>query len=89
MGLSGAKYVGFIRAVVGIFMFGIQTFFISKSITYLIRIFIYYNLDSQILDGQVFLAFFPLILTYFTGPIGLSIYWLLRIFYSKKIDMYD
>ena len=39
-------------------MFGIQTFFISKSITYLIRIFIYYNLDSQILDGQVFLAFF-------------------------------
>ena len=36
-----------------------------------------------------FIAFFPLILTYFTGPIGLSIYWLLRIFYSKKIDMYD
>ena len=33
-------------------------FFISKSITYLIIIFIYYNLDSQILDGQVFFAFF-------------------------------
>ena len=41
-------------------MFGIQTFFISKSITYLIRIFIYYNLDSQMLDGQVFLAFLGL-----------------------------
>jgi len=58
MGLNGAKFLSLLRSVIGIFMFGIQTFFISKSITYLIRIFIYYNLDSQILDGQVFLAFF-------------------------------
>ena len=58
MGLSGAKYVGFIRAVVGIFMFGIQTFFISKSIAYLIRIFIYYNFDKQILESELFLSFF-------------------------------
>ena len=58
MGLSGAKYLSLLRSVIGVFMFGIQTFFISKSITYLIRIFIYYKLDSQILDGQVFLAFF-------------------------------
>ena len=57
-GISGAKYIGMLRGIVGLFMFGIQTFFISKSITYLIRIFIYYNLDSQILDSQVFLAFF-------------------------------
>ena len=45
--------------------------------------------DYQKISMPKFLAFFPLILTYFTGPIGLSIYWLLRIFYSKKIDMYD
>ena len=45
--------------------------------------------DYQKINMPKFLAFFPLILTYFTGPIGLSIYWLLRIFFSKKIDMYD
>jgi len=58
MGLSGAKYIGFIRALVGIFMFGVQTFFISKSIAYLIRIFIYYNFDKQILESELFLSFF-------------------------------
>ena len=30
-----------------------------------------------------------LILTYFCGPIGLVFYWLFRIFYSKKIDLYE
>ena len=58
MGLSGAKYIGFIRALVGIFMFGVQTFFISKSISYLIRILIYYNFDKQILESELFLSFF-------------------------------
>ena len=32
MGISGAKYFGLIRCLVGIFMFGIQTFFISKAL---------------------------------------------------------
>ena len=36
-----------------------------------------------------FLAFIPIVLTYFLGPIGLFIYWLIRIFFSKKIDLYD
>ena len=58
MGLSGAKYIGLIRAIVGVFMFGIQTFFISKSVAYLIRIFIYYNFDKQILENELFLSFF-------------------------------
>ena len=58
MGLSGARYIGLIRAIVGVFMFGIQTFFISKSIAYLIRIFIYYNFDKQILQSELFLSFF-------------------------------
>jgi len=35
------------------------------------------------------LAFFPLILTYFIGPLGLFIYWIIRIFFSKRIDLYD
>ena len=30
-----------------------------------------------------------LITTYFTGPLGLVLYWLIRIFYSKKINYYD
>ena len=30
-----------------------------------------------------------LILTYFTGPIGLVIYWLIRIFFAKKISFND
>jgi len=31
----------------------------------------------------------PLILTYLIGPLGLLIYWLIRIFYSKNISLYD
>ena len=30
-----------------------------------------------------------LILIYFFGPIGLVIYWFVRIFYSKKLNLYD
>ena len=36
-----------------------------------------------------FLVFFPLLLTYFIGPLGIFVYWLFRIFYSKKIDLYE
>jgi len=35
-----------------------------------------------------FLAFFPLVLTYFIGPLGLFLYWIIRIFFNKKIDLY-
>ena len=31
----------------------------------------------------------PLILIYFTGPIGLVLYWLFRIFYSRKLGFHD
>ena len=34
-------------------------------------------------------TFFPLILIYFSGPIGLVLYWFFRIFYSKKIALHD
>ena len=35
------------------------------------------------------LIFVPLILIYFTGPIGLVLYWLIRTFYSKKLGFHD
>ena len=35
------------------------------------------------------LAFITIVLTYFIGPIGLVIYWLIRIFFAKKIALYD
>ncbi|MAH74725.1 MAG: hypothetical protein CBD57_04875 [Candidatus Pelagibacter sp. TMED197] len=36
-----------------------------------------------------FLTIISLILTYFTGPIGLVFYWFIRIFFSKKINLHD
>ena len=57
MGFNGARYVGMLRGLVGIFMFGVQTFFISKSIGYIIRIFLY-QIDNQILSNEYLLMFF-------------------------------
>jgi len=31
----------------------------------------------------------PLILVYFSGPIGLLLYWFIRIFYAKKLNFHD
>ena len=31
----------------------------------------------------------PLILVYLTGPIGLILYWIIRIFYAKKLGFHD
>ena len=57
MGIVGAKYVALLRGLVGIFMFGVQTYFISKSIGYLIRI-AFFSMDSNFLDEEIFLFFF-------------------------------
>ena len=57
LGFKGAKYFGLLRSFVGIFLFGIQTYFISKAIGYLTRIVIYY-LDPSFLDKEMFLTFF-------------------------------
>ena len=57
MGFNGARYVGMLRGLVGIFMFGVQTFFISKSIGYIIRIFLH-QIDNQILSNEYLLMFF-------------------------------
>ena len=34
-------------------------------------------------------VFFPLILVYFMGPIGLVFYWIIRVFYAKKLSFHD
>jgi len=56
LGFKGAQYFGFLRSLVGIFMFGVQTYFLSKAFTYLIRIFLF-SFDSSILENNIFLIF--------------------------------
>jgi len=31
----------------------------------------------------------PLILIYFTGPVGLVLFWIIRVFYAKKLGFHD
>ncbi len=45
--------------------------------------------DSQKFLINRFLVTFPLIITYLIGPIGLFIYWLIRIFYAKNLNLYE
>jgi len=45
--------------------------------------------DYQRINMPKPLAFFPIVLTYFVGPVGLVIYWFIRIFFNKKIDLYE
>ena len=35
------------------------------------------------------LIFIPSLLIYFTGPLGLVIYWIIRVFYAKKLGFHD
>ena len=45
--------------------------------------------DAMIYSVSKPFVIISLITTYFTGPLGLVLYWLVRIFYSKKINYYD
>jgi len=45
--------------------------------------------DSHKFSINKILVSIPLIITYFIGPIGLFFYWIIRIFYSKNINLYD
>ena len=45
--------------------------------------------DSQKFFINKFILIIPLIVTYLIGPIGIFIYWLIRIFYAKSINLYD
>jgi len=35
------------------------------------------------------IIFIPLLLVYFSGPVGIVLYWFIRIFYAKKISFHD
>ena len=56
LGINGARYFALIRGLVGIFMFGIQTYFLSKLFSYIIRIIIF-SYDNTILELDIFLVF--------------------------------
>ena len=45
--------------------------------------------DSQKFSINKILMIFPLLITYLIGPLGLFIYWLIRIFHAKSISLYD
>ena len=45
--------------------------------------------DARIYMVSKFFVILALIITYFTGPVGLVFYWLIRILYAKKINYYD
>ena len=45
--------------------------------------------DSQKFSINKVLMAVPLILTYLIGPIGLFLYWIIRIFYAKRISLYE
>ena len=45
--------------------------------------------DSQKLYINKILVAFPLIITYLIGPLGVLIYWLIRIFYAKSVNLYE
>ena len=45
--------------------------------------------DYQRFNISKFLIFIPLLITYFIGPVGIFLYWIIKIFYAKKISLYD
>ena len=45
--------------------------------------------DSQKLAINKIVIIVPLLITYLIGPLGIFIYWLIRIFYAKSISLYD
>ena len=57
LGFRGAQYFGFIRSLVGISMFGIQTYFLSRAFGYLIRVLIF-SIDNSFLQKDILLFFF-------------------------------
>ena len=45
--------------------------------------------DSQRFYINKVLVAIPLIITYLIGPIGLLFFWVIRIFYAKRINLYE
>ena len=73
-------------------MFASETFLLLFWIHFLaISLFIgaWIGRDSQKYMIPRFLVSILLVLTYFTGPVGLLVYWFIRIFFAKKISFND
>ena len=45
--------------------------------------------DSQKFYINKILLAFPLVITYLICPIGLFVYWIIRIFYAKRMSLYE
>ncbi len=45
--------------------------------------------DSRKLSISKIIVFITLIITYFTGPLGVFVYWIIRIFFAKRISLYN
>ena len=45
--------------------------------------------DSQKFAISKIIIFFPLVITYFIGPLGLFMYWFIRIFFAKRMSLFD
>jgi len=46
-------------------------------------------LGSWVSRDQKKIVVFPLVVIYFSGPVGFVLYWFFRIFYSKKLGLHD
>jgi len=56
LGIKGAKYFALFRGLVGVFMFGIQTYFLSRLFGFLIRISVF-SIDSTFVEHDFFMIF--------------------------------
>ena len=45
--------------------------------------------DSQNFGINKIILFLPLLITYLIGPLCILVYWIIRIFYAKRINLYD
>ena len=45
--------------------------------------------DSQKYLMSKYINIIPLIITYFIGPVGIIMYWIIRIFFAKKISLFE
>ncbi len=45
--------------------------------------------DAQKFSVNKIILSFPLIITYLIGPLGIFVYWVIRIFYAKRLNLYE
>ena len=57
LGYNAARYLGLLRSLLGIFLFGIQTYFLTQVFTYLIRIALF-TFNNLILENEILLIYY-------------------------------